>query len=122
VDFHVRAQANVHGVHLPRGATNTWATQWAGGEGSLTAELEGLFVANQVDVSYYGHIHSYNRMYPVKHNGSWVDNSSYNLQVLLTSFEVFGGFRVLCSFCPAPSGIHVSNRASVMCTSARSPV
>lgn len=48
-----------------------------GTEGSLTAELEQLFVDSKVDASFYGHIHSYNRMYPVKANGAWVDNSSY---------------------------------------------
>lgn len=44
-----------------------------GTEGALTAELEELFVANDVDVSFYGHIHSYNRMFPVKNNGSIVE-------------------------------------------------
>ena len=44
-----------------------------GTEGALTAELEELFVANKVDVSFYGHIHSYNRMYPVKDNGTTVE-------------------------------------------------
>ena len=34
-----------------------------GTEGLLTAELEELWVDNHVDVSLYGHIHSYNRMY-----------------------------------------------------------
>jgi predicted phosphohydrolase len=43
-----------------------------GTEGSLTAALEQLFVDNKVDVSMYGHIHSYNRMFPVKDNGSVV--------------------------------------------------
>ena len=44
-----------------------------GTEGALTAELEDLFVANKVDVSFYGHIHSYNRMFPVKDNGTTVE-------------------------------------------------
>lgn len=48
-----------------------------GSEGALTAALESLLVKYQVDVSFYGHIHSYNRMYPVKNNGGWVDNSSF---------------------------------------------
>ena len=47
-----------------------------GTEAALTAALEALFVEHKVDVSFYGHIHSYNRMYPVKGNGSWVDRSS----------------------------------------------
>eukprot|EP00747_Dinoflagellata_sp_TGD_P180773 gnl/TRDRNA2_/TRDRNA2_33810_c0_seq1.p1 gnl/TRDRNA2_/TRDRNA2_33810_c0~~gnl/TRDRNA2_/TRDRNA2_33810_c0_seq1.p1 ORF type:complete len:368 (+),score=35.78 gnl/TRDRNA2_/TRDRNA2_33810_c0_seq1:78-1106(+) len=47
-----------------------------GTEGSLTAELEDLFVKNKVDVSFYGHIHSYNRMFPVKNNGAAVANGS----------------------------------------------
>jgi hypothetical protein len=44
-----------------------------GTEGQLTAELEELFVAHAVDVSFYGHIHSYNRMFPVKANGTYVE-------------------------------------------------
>ena len=32
-----------------------------------------MFVRHRVDVSFYGHIHSYNRMYPVKGNGTFVE-------------------------------------------------
>ena len=47
-----------------------------GTEGQLTAELEELFVAHAVDVSFYGHIHSYNRMFPVKANGTYVERGA----------------------------------------------
>jgi hypothetical protein len=44
-----------------------------GTEGELTAQLEALFVKYHVDVSFYGHIHSYNRMFPVKDDGATVE-------------------------------------------------
>ena len=54
------------------------ATAGEGTEGQLTAELEDLFVAHGVDVSFYGHIHSYNRMYPVKANGTHIERPANN--------------------------------------------
>ena len=47
-----------------------------GTEGQLTHELEKLFVDHSVDVSFYGHIHSYNRMYPTKQNGTYVEDTN----------------------------------------------
>jgi hypothetical protein len=55
-----------------------------GTEGKLTAELEDLFVANKVDVSFYGHIHSYNRMFPVKDNGTTVEIPPHDTKVYLS--------------------------------------
>jgi len=54
-------------------------TAGEGTEGQLTAELEELFVKNKVDVSFYGHIHSYNRMFPTKNNGTYVERSDTNV-------------------------------------------
>ena len=55
-----------------------------GTEGMLTAELEELWVDNNVDVSLYGHIHSYNRMYPVKANGSHVEKPTGDTKIYRT--------------------------------------
>ena len=52
-----------------------------GTEGQLTNELEDLFVKNQVDVSFYGHIHSYNRMFPTKQNGTYVENQNRKVYI-----------------------------------------
>ena len=56
-----------------RGEGEQAGGQNEGTEGALTAELEELFVDSKVDVSFYGHIHSYNRMFPVKANGTQVE-------------------------------------------------
>ena len=55
------------------------ASAGEGTEGQLTSELEDLFVKNKVDVSFYGHIHSYNRMFPVKNNGTYVERTQTNV-------------------------------------------